>query len=219
MKKIVLVLFTFLFTSCNNPIIVSAKIEEVNTKPWPRSGNILLYTITYKVNNKIDTSTFIGNRLYDLQTGTRIYLSPGDSITVRKRGNKKIKAKDVISYVKYGKDKKTESIKLGEPAKSINYLDTIPLLPNSLSIKENQEILSRFFFQELGNNNIKIYDSIVVYIRIDTVGKTHIEKIYSDNASILNIIEKSAYKLPLFTPGITNNQKVDVITSFEIKPY
>lgn len=219
--KLLLFLLLLLLLSCNNkPTIVNAKIEAVHTKPWPRSGNILYYTITYEYKGAIDTATLYGNGVYKKGTVIPVVLSAGDSVKVKTKGNKRIRAKNIVSFVKKDNKEQKKVIKQSNmnASKSINRVDSIPVLPGSTSIQDNESILSSFFFKRIKDNNIEIDERFVVYIRIDTIGNTLIEKIYNNNPHIVSIIEEGVYELPLFTPAIDRGRKVSIITSFEIKP-
>lgn len=79
-------------------------------------------------------------------------------------------------------------------------------------------IINKFFNQWFQNNKLEINKPIVFYVNIDTLGKTHIHHIYSDDPKIIDCITKGAEKLPLFTPAYNNKVKVNIITSYEIKP-
>lgn len=57
---------------------------------------------------------------------------------------------------------------------------------------------------------------IVFYIKIDTLGKAHLHKVYSEDSTTINLINRGIEELPYFSPGIKEDIPVNVMISYEI---
>lgn len=103
-----------------------------------------------------------------------------------------------------------------EKVMSINHIDIKPLLPGANDNIDNQKIINHFFNEKLNESSIILKEPIAFYLKIDSLGKGHIHKIYSNDSIIINFVRKHIEELPSFTPGVRNRQKVSVMTSYEI---
>lgn len=219
---IYLILIFTCLASCTYNQIVDARIDKVFYSRFGSKGYVLKYKISYIIDGKRDTSVLIGNQINEKGTNRIFYFVVGDSIKVKPARTYGLssfnKFKGIKSLVE--REKEIEMVEMQkettEKVMSINHIDKQPLLPGALNNEDNQRLIKQFFNQKIVQNNIMISQPIVFYIKIDTQGKSHLHKVYSEDSTAIDLINAIVAELPYFSPGIKDNTPVNVITSYEV---
>lgn len=212
-KYLIFYIILLFLSSCNK--VITGRVDKIQYTPW-KGGNVLMYKISFCKDGKMDSTYLIGNRIYVKGTYNSFYFEVGDSINIKlgltEYQNKFISIHKLVKRGNTFVEKRTKTI-----GSSINRVDIPPLLPTAYNNDDNTVIINNFFNQWFQYNKLKISSPIVFYVSIDTIGRTHIHHIYSDDPKIIDCITKGVDKLPLFTPASNNGVKVNIITSYELK--